>query len=265
MATDLGADKRQRRLCVRSYLDDISNKPFGVSKKSESIGKNRTLVWRKRHETLVGELRNRCSASSRQGMSGRQRHHEGIPHHHLRRNVGRNDIPTPQGEIRVSLDESFHRRLGKILAGQFELDPRSLGPNHSREPGDQAVSRHAGEGYSDQADLSTVGSAHRCLGAAYCRENLLGRTDERFTARCELHRPSASFEKHCPELAFELLDRSTERRLCNMQLLRGAPEMQLLGYRQEGPQFVHIHTRTSTNTDLVSQHLTLGIGLIIIC
>ena len=52
----------------------------------------------------------------------------------------------------------------------------------------------------------------------------------------ELHAPAAAHEQADPEALLEGADRARERRLGDMQRLRGAAEMQALGYRDEIPQ-----------------------------
>jgi hypothetical protein len=55
-----------------------------------------------------------------------RRKNEGIGHHQLGGDLGRDDVPAAQRKIGLTSQQPLHRRLGEVLAGQFELDAGAL-------------------------------------------------------------------------------------------------------------------------------------------
>ena len=177
----------------------------------------------------------------RERVGVRQSEYQRIVHDDARGHLGRYDVPSTQGDVRLALQQALHRRLGEVLARQFELNSRAFGTHGPRDPSHDPMRRHACEGDPDQADFALVRCADGCLGASQGFEDVASRAQQGLAARGQGHRPRVAVEQSGSQLAFELHDRPAQRRLRHVQAFGGAPEVQLLRDRQKCPQLSDVH------------------------
>jgi hypothetical protein len=134
------------------------------------------------------------------------------PHHHRGRQLVAGDLPQ-QFRSHVLLEPDLELRM---LALYFLHDPRRLQPRE--------------RGVADPE--KTALGLRRATRVLDCSIDLGKRPprplEQRRASRCQLHPARCPHEEHQPQVPLELANRTRERRLRHVQMLRRASEMQLL-------------------------------------
>ena len=119
-------------------------------------------------------------------------------------------------------------------AGQFALD----------DPGDAGEMRErrgSGQPEPDQAATACGDPAGTPHGAVHTREDAGGFGLQELTRSGQRYLPGGAGEQRGAQLGLQLPDRVRQRRLCDVQLLRGLSEVTGLGYGNEIPQVTKLH------------------------
>jgi len=122
-----------------------------------------------------------------------------------------------------------------ILNGQADLQPRTLTPEFRKQPGYEIFGR-GGACDMDLAGAIALKTIHRLGGFTQPREDGAHMSGELLAGVREVHAPSHLFEQRKANVIFEQLELDRHRRLRQVELFGGAPEMQMPRRRFEGAQ-----------------------------
>ena len=132
----------------------------------------------------------------------------------------------------VSTDTAVVRALRRIRVPQTQ---------RNRELGQQRVRRRAGEAHREAPELAACGAPRVLRRAVDGGEDLAGAHEEHLARRRELDAAGRPIQKRRAELRLEPPDLLRQRRLGDVQTLGGAPEVALLGDRDEGAEVAQLH------------------------
>lgn len=196
----------------------------------------------------------------RERMSVRECHHEVISKDDLGLDAGRNDVPPAECDVGIAAEQSFHRRLCEVLAGELQLEAWMLRSDHSRQARDHSVRRHTGERDSDASCLAAVCRLDRVLSSAQCFQYRSRRFDQRGPACRQLHRTRVAVEQSGAKVLLELFDGPAQGRLRDVQPRCGPAEVKLFGDCEKGSELLDVHRvllyYVSGNTEVPIKYLT---------
>ena len=175
-----------------------------------------------------------------QPVPRRHCHHEGVRLHRLARKAGRGDRAVHEAQVQPSVQ---HRV--QLLAGRHapQRHPDLREPAHEPADGhrDHTADRH--ESDLEPADLAFRRAARQRHRVVRLGQRLAGLLEETLPRLGQLDDPGSPAQQRNADLLLERGDLLAQGRLADVEALRGAPEVQLLGERDEVAEMPELHAR----------------------
>ncbi len=131
--------------------------------------------------------------------------------------------------------------FGRVEVVKIEGNIRMLREEHGKNPSQHPILRRGPEAHRETADLAAACLLCHGHGAFRLTENVAGLVQEKTAGVRQRDEVTRAVKQLHTEIAFQISNLVGEGRLGNMELFRGATEMQLLGDRDEIPEMAQVH------------------------
>jgi len=195
------------------------------------------------HKGLIAQIVETQTGPRGQGVVGMEGGQQGLALHHQGGQAGvvHQLSGADETQIEAVREQVVDLRLRRLLA-QIERDLRPGGAKVAQQPGHHIGEGHrAGKAHGQPAGLAAADLPGLRNGVFHRVENAPRQRQQGVAGGRALHSTAPTGEQGHAELGFQRLDLLAQRRLRDVQALRGSGEVALFGHGDEVAQMAQVH------------------------